>query len=327
MSYVLETKLAHTSNYSADEHKKSYIVIHYTANDGDSAWANANYFQGARRYASAHYFVDDNKVTISVPDTQTAWAVGGQKYRDCNVTGGGKYFGKVNNNNSISIELCDTVKNGVVKATQATINNAIELTKRLMRKHNIPQERVLRHFDVNGKHCPAYWMDDATWKRECWNKLTPMATATHNTGNKVTSTKNQDTKAVNSNAFYQVRTEGDKGYPEVLNRRDYAGVEGRKITKVAVKTDKGVIHYQVHVLGGGWLPYVTGYDFSEHENGYAGNGRVIDGFRAYSSYGIGELKYRVSITSSKDYLPTVTEATNYAGILGKPIDKIQIWFE
>ena len=170
-------------------------------------------------------------------------------------------------------------------------------------------------------------MDDATWKREFWNKLTPMATATHNTGNKVTATKNQDTKAVNSNAFYQVRTEGDKGYPEVLNRRDYAGVEGRKITKVAVKTDKGVIHYQVHVLGGGWLPYVTGYDFSEHENGYAGNGRVIDGFRAYSSYGIGELKYRVSITSSKDYLPTVTEATNYAGILGKPIDKIQIWFE
>ena len=40
-----------------------YIVMHYTANDGDTDEGNAHYFQGAGRRASAHYFVDEDSVT------------------------------------------------------------------------------------------------------------------------------------------------------------------------------------------------------------------------------------------------------------------------
>ena len=41
----------------------------------------------------------------------------------------------------------------------------------LMKKYNVPAENVVRHFDVTGKLCPAYWTNDAVWKKEFWNKI------------------------------------------------------------------------------------------------------------------------------------------------------------
>ena len=40
-----------------------------------------------------------------------------------------------------------------------------------MTKYSIPKENVIRHFDVTGKLCPAYWVDDVKWKKEFWNRL------------------------------------------------------------------------------------------------------------------------------------------------------------
>lgn len=151
----IKTKLSNKNNYGGIRQLSAikYIVIHYTGNDGDSDEGNANYFQGIRK-ASAHYFVDDDSITQTVPDNYVAWSVGGKKYADCDTTGGGKWYGKCTNNNSISIELCDSVKNGVYDFTENTLKQAAELTKELMRKYNIPIENVIRHFDVTGKICP-----------------------------------------------------------------------------------------------------------------------------------------------------------------------------
>ena len=170
--------LCHESNYTKGRvgGEINYIVIHYTANDGDTDENNGKYFYNNVVKASAHYFVDSDSVTQSVPDNYVAYSVGGNKYSNCSTTGGGSFYGKCTNTNSISIELCDDYKNGTIKATQATINNAIELTKILMKKYNIPLSNVIRHFDVNGKSCPAYWCGNATknalWLSEFKNKLT-----------------------------------------------------------------------------------------------------------------------------------------------------------
>ena len=49
---------------------------------------------------------------------------------------------------------------------------------------------------------------------------------------------------------------------------------GRPIDAVAIK---GGVEYRVHMINGGWLPPVTGYNFNDAENGYAGIlGRTID---------------------------------------------------
>lgn len=151
----IKVNLSNRGNYGSQRSTSNikYIVIHYTGNDGDSDEGNANYFKNIRN-ASAHYFVDDDSVTQSVPDNYTAWSVGGNKYPSCEESGGGKWYGKCTNTNSISIELCDSVKNGVYDFTENTLKQAAELVKQLMAKYNVPIENVIRHFDVVGKICP-----------------------------------------------------------------------------------------------------------------------------------------------------------------------------
>ena len=180
MSYTLKTHLANKSNYgdARETSKIKYLVVHYTGNDGDTDENNGKYFANNIVKASAHYFVDDDSVTQSVPDDHVAWSVGGSKYSNCATTGGGKHHGKCTNANSINVELCDDVKNGTVYPSTKTIENAIELIKSLMKKYNIPASNVIRHFDVTGKSCPAYWVDDAKWKKEFWNKLSEEKTET-----------------------------------------------------------------------------------------------------------------------------------------------------
>ncbi len=164
----INTILANRNNYGGPRPVSSiqYIVLHYTANDGDNALSNARYFQTAHKpAASAHYFADDDRIVQSVPDNYTAWAVGGKKYTDTAATGGGSLYGIVTNANSISIEMCDTKKDGSSNATEATLANAAALCRRLMSRYGIDIGHVVRHFDVTGKHCPVFLMNDADWNR------------------------------------------------------------------------------------------------------------------------------------------------------------------
>lgn len=166
MGIKREIMLAHKNNFGGTRPYSSikYIVLHYTANDGDRAESNARYFQSEHRPASsAHYFVDDDTIFQSVPDNYIAWAVGGNLYSDAGKTGGGKLYGKATNANSISIEMCDSRKDGKIQASEQTMENAAMLCRELMEKYGIDTGHVIRHFDVNGKHCPAYMMDERSW--------------------------------------------------------------------------------------------------------------------------------------------------------------------
>lgn len=178
----IKTNLANRKNYgnirSSGDIK--FIVIHYTANDGDTDENNGKYFANNVVKSSAHYFVDDDSITCSVPETHVAWHCGGTtnyKHSTCR------------NANSIGIELCDDVKNGTIYPSALTIENALELTKMLMKKYNIPASNVIRHYDVTGKLCPAYWCGDsvknALWKTAFWNKLN-ISTNAHDTESKLT---------------------------------------------------------------------------------------------------------------------------------------------
>lgn len=176
---IIYNKLSNPSNYYSNYTRSTssikWIVIHYTGNDGDTAKGNANYFANNVVKASAHYFVDDNTIYRSVPDNYTAWSVGGSKYNDCSSTGGGKYHGQCTNSNSISIELCDTVRNGKLDVTDATLRNAVDLTRSLMNKYNIDINHVICHFDVTGKRCPNF--NNGAWilgERKDWKKFKAM---------------------------------------------------------------------------------------------------------------------------------------------------------
>lgn len=165
MSYTIKEQLANSGNYGGSRNASQirYLVYHYTGNDGDRAANNAKYFQNNIVKASAHYFVDDTTVWRSVPDLKVAWSVGGSKYANSDKTGGGTMYGVISNTNSLSIEMCDTIRNGVYQASEATLSNAAALGRALMEKYGIPIENVYRHFDVTGKHCPSYLVNAQKW--------------------------------------------------------------------------------------------------------------------------------------------------------------------
>lgn len=165
MSYTIKEQLANSGNYGGSRNASQirYLVYHYTGNDGDMAANNAKYFQNNIVKASAHYFVDDTTVWRSVPDLKVAWSVGGSKYANADKTGGGTMYGVITNTNSLSIEMCDTIRNGVYQASEATLANAAALGRALMEKYGIPIENVYRHFDVTGKHCPSYLVSAQKW--------------------------------------------------------------------------------------------------------------------------------------------------------------------
>lgn len=141
-------KQAHYTNYRVGRTKPiQFIVIHYTANNGDTAKNNVDYYsREGNLSASAHYFVSENEVWQSVKDTDTAWHCGGNKYvhKTCR------------NDNSIGIELCSRKDaTGKYYFEYEVVKRAAALTKELMKKYNIPITNVIRHYDVTGKICPA----------------------------------------------------------------------------------------------------------------------------------------------------------------------------
>ena len=152
-----------------------------------------------------------------------------------------------------------------------------------------------------------------------------------------TATKKEDAK---KNAIpditYRVRVDG-KWLPAVKNLEDYAGIRGKAITDVAIKVGKGAVKYRVHTLGGKWLPYVTGYNIWDKNNGYAGNKTIIDGIEVYystpsdiaKSRGYLKAKYRVAPVNGNYYdyqydNEKINSQDGYAGCFGMPIDKLQI---
>ena len=158
-------KQAHKSNYCTGRTSDiKYIVIHYTANNGDTAKNNIDYYARKENLkASAHFYVDENEVWQSVKEGDTAYHCGANKY----------VHPYCRNSNSIGIELCSRKDaDGKYYFKDETIQNAVKLTKELMAKYNIFVGNVIRHYDVTGKICPAPMVNDEI----LWNTFKAMLT-------------------------------------------------------------------------------------------------------------------------------------------------------
>lgn len=144
-------KQAHSGNYQKGRTQPiEYIVVHYTANSGDTAQNNLDYFARTKTGTSAHYFVDENEVCQSVQDTDVAWHCGSKNPR----------HPYCRNANSIGVEMCNSV-GGVPEAVR---DRTAAFVRELMKTYGLDSSHVLRHYDVTGKRCPAPWVDNhAEW--------------------------------------------------------------------------------------------------------------------------------------------------------------------
>lgn len=125
----------------------------------------------------------------------------------------------------------------------------------------------------------------------------------------------------------------------------YSGILGKPLVALAAKVTEGTITYSAHLTGGRWLGDVTGWNYKDYNNGYAGSGNPaqkgasIDAVKMYyktpqsivSKYGYYKVAYRVHLLgyAKDDWLDWQydTETTNkqkgYAGVYGTIIDGIQ----
>ena len=78
-----------------------------------------------------------------IPDNEIAYAAANQ------------------NADTIHIEVCYKRQSGEFE--EKSITALGELVRSLMKKHAIPAGKVVRHYDLTGKLCPAYYIDEARW--------------------------------------------------------------------------------------------------------------------------------------------------------------------
>ena len=139
-----------------------YLTIHYVG-AVSSAKNNCVYFYSTYRGASAHYFVDDNSIWQCVKDKDIAWHCGADYY-----------YNGCRNSNSIGIEMCCYKKNGKLDISNATVNNTLDLAAYICKKYDIPVSRVVRHYDVTHKNCPAPFVKDSSRWTDFKNRLSKM---------------------------------------------------------------------------------------------------------------------------------------------------------
>lgn len=314
-------------NYEKGRNNPKYIVIHYTGNATDKAKNNANYFRTVNRGASAHYFVDENDVYQVVEDRDAAWAVG-RNY------GSNNLFGVVTNYNAIHIEMCSTNS----KIADRTYQNTVDLTRVKMKEYGIPASKVYRHWDVCSKNCPGWGGWGANGKdASIWNKFkSDIANGTTSTPPVVNNKPSSQSKPVSGNidVEYAVMIEGGRTLPFVKNTEDYAGLPGKKIVGLAMRVNNGAsIKYRVTTISGKTYPFVTGCNWSDGVNGYAGDGRnaiaKIECY-LYSPNSDKYIYYRVAPVG-RGYYPAQRDMDRgsgmdgYAGASGVAIDKFQAW--
>lgn len=134
--------------------KPKYLVIHWTANEnvGANARKNRNYFQNTDRDCSAHYLVDSDEVVRAIPENELAWHVGAKAYK----------HSSARNSNTIGIEMCVNADGDFDKMVANTIELAADICKRYGLN---PITDMIRHYDVTGKNCPKFYVeDDKAWE-------------------------------------------------------------------------------------------------------------------------------------------------------------------
>ena len=151
----MQVELLTINNYSRPAIKVERIkgiVIHYTGNPGSTAMQNRNYFEGLKETketsASSHFVVGlDGEIVQCIPTWEVAYASNNR------------------NSDTISIETCHKTEDG--SYTKATYESLVKLTAWLCKKYDLTEEDLIRHYDITGKNCPKYFVEN----EDAWDEF------------------------------------------------------------------------------------------------------------------------------------------------------------
>ncbi len=122
------------------------IVIHYVGNPATSAQNNRDYFNKSDTTVCSHFVIGlDGEVIQCVPLDEKSNASNNR------------------NLDTISIEVCHPDESG--KFNDATYQLLVKLTAWLCDNSGLKAKDVIRHYDITGKECPKYFVDnESEWE-------------------------------------------------------------------------------------------------------------------------------------------------------------------
>ena len=131
------------------------VAVHYVGNPGTTAKQNRNYFANLAKThetsASSHFVVGlEGEVIQCIPLDE--WS----------------YCTSQANGYTISIEVCHPDETG--KFTDASTASLVRLLKWLADRYELDRSGVIRHYDVTGKICPKYYVENP----DAWEALLDM---------------------------------------------------------------------------------------------------------------------------------------------------------
>lgn len=144
----IDVELLTPNSYSRPQipiEQVNYIAIHYTANPGSTAMSNRNYFENLattqENKVSSHFVVGlEGEVVQCIPTSEMSYATNSR------------------NVDTISIECCHPDETG--QFNDATYSSAVKLTAWLCTRFGLDTDQVIRHYDVTGKDCPKYYVEN-----------------------------------------------------------------------------------------------------------------------------------------------------------------------
>lgn len=117
------------------------IVIHYVGNPGTGAKQNRNYYANPGTEVNSHFLVGlKGEVVQCLPMAEKSSA-SNERNRD-----------------TISIEVCHADESG--EFSKESYAALLRLTAWLCKEGGIIEDQVIRHYDVTGKICPKYYVDN-----------------------------------------------------------------------------------------------------------------------------------------------------------------------
>ena len=144
----IDVELLTPNSYSRPQipiEQVNYIAIHYTANPGSTAMSNRNYFENLattqENKVSSHFVIGlDGEVVQCIPTSEMSYATNSR------------------NVDTLSIECCHLDDTG--QFNEATYSSAVKLTAWLCTRFGLTADQVIRHYDVTGKDCPKYYVEN-----------------------------------------------------------------------------------------------------------------------------------------------------------------------
>lgn len=319
-----------TPNRAAQGGSIRYIILHH---NGGNLSIQGCYNTWINREASAQYQVDSNgRIGQLVDDQDVSW-------------NSGSWEGNIN---SIAIEHAD-ISSSPWRISDATLENGAHLVAALCKAYNLGRPtwmgNVFPHSHFSSTECPAsiagnqrdqYMSRAQAWYDAMKSGKAPAAARPSAPAPAHVSTGPIKTATVR----YALRNKNGAWNSEVTNFGSgddgFAGTPNGQHDLLYVKVDHGSLKYRAHILGGGWEAWVTKGDKNDTVNGCAGvPGRAIDGVQLYyttpNGEGFQQAYYRSQTTDRSGWLDvacddgtSVDGFDDFAGMLGEPMDRLQI---